>query len=158
QCRHSRLIAKEPRMTMAEATYWRIRMRTGDDDYSEEAWNRNEVGIWYGAWTASDFAKAEASGDGPKYLTALPKQKALRWKVTPGYSYTGRRFRDIPNRHWVVAYFKNQLHLARITGKMRSERSHPLNTDEIFKYRKIREKKSFSLAKLPDVYRLVPSA
>lgn len=42
--------------------YWRIRMRyTGDKenrDYSEAAWKRNEVGIWYGAWSATDFASA----------------------------------------------------------------------------------------------------
>ena len=40
-----------------------------------------------------------------------------------------------------------------------SESGHPLNTNagEIFKYRKIRDKKTFALAQLPDAYRLVPT-
>ncbi len=135
-------------------------MREGPEmtDHSEEAWNRDEVGIWYGAWTASDLAKAEASGDVPSYLTDLPAQKALGWGISESFASAARRFRNIPNGHWVILYFGNQLHLARLSAGMKSSASHSLNTDEVFKFRTITDKKSFNLAHLPDVYRLIPSA
>src|SRR5581483_6676759 len=72
---------------MAEDTYWRIRMREGEfsTDHSQEAWDRNEVGIWYGAWSAEDFAKAESSKDVAAYLSKLPEQRALGWPVNSHY-------------------------------------------------------------------------
>ena len=78
-------------------------------DHSEEAWNRGEVGIWYGAWTVDDLAKAEASGNVPIYLTNLSAQKALGWEISDSSANAARRLRDIPNGHWVVLYFGNQL-------------------------------------------------
>jgi hypothetical protein len=36
---------------MAEVKYWRVRMKYGAcEELTREAWNRNEIGIWYGAW------------------------------------------------------------------------------------------------------------
>jgi hypothetical protein len=150
----------EPKALPAPETYWRIRMREGEYsiDHSEEAWNRNEVGIWYGAWTTEDFLRAETTADPASHLTNLKPQKALGWAVKPSYASAARRFFRIPNGQWVIVYFNSHLHFARISGDVRSTEKHPLNTGEIFKYRKITAKKSFNLAHLPDVYRLIPSA
>ena len=53
-------------------------------DHSEEGWKRNEVGIWYGAWTADDLAKALAKAekmDNPlDYLAEVPAQRRLGWR------------------------------------------------------------------------------
>jgi hypothetical protein len=35
--------------------YWRIRLKNQDGDFTGAAWERSEIGIWYGAWSAEDF-------------------------------------------------------------------------------------------------------
>jgi hypothetical protein len=145
---------------MSELSYWRIRMK--DDaqaDRSEEGWKRNEVGIWYGAWTADDLAKAGM--DNPlDYLAHVPAQESLPWRLSNNSLNTARRFADIPDGHWVILYFGSKLRVAKIRGQLRSEPNHPLNlsSGEVFKFRHIEAKKEFDLEKLPDVYRLIPSA
>ena len=41
----------------------RIRMRDSSGDYTEQAWDRGEVGVWYGGWSTDDFQRARAEKD-----------------------------------------------------------------------------------------------
>jgi len=146
---------------MSELSYWRIRMKDDEQaDRSEEGWKRNEVGIWYGAWTADDLAKARKGNNPLKYLADVPAQGGLRWGLSNNSLNTAIRFADIPDGHWVILYFGSKLRVAKIRGQLRSEPNHPLNlsSGEVFKFRHIEAKKEFDLEKLPDVYRLIPSA
>ena len=56
-------------------------------------------------------------------------------------------------------YFDGKLGLAKISSDMRSSAGHPLNRGgELFKFRNISRKKTFSLNSLPDAFRLLPAA
>jgi hypothetical protein len=150
-----------PEENGSASSYWRIRMKDGEgQDFSADGWNRDEVGIWYGAWTADDFGDALKSCDPLKHLAQLPHQKVFGWEPSANFLSTARRFSEIPDGHWVVLYFGNKLCLARLRGKLRSGTRHPLNRSwgEVFKFRRIEAKKEFNLSRLPDVYRLIPSA
>jgi hypothetical protein len=43
-----------------EATCWRIRLNDEyGNNFSQDAWDRNQVGVWYGAWSVEDFETAK---------------------------------------------------------------------------------------------------
>lgn len=144
---------------------WRVRMNhpaTGED-VSKQAWERGEVGVWYGAWSAEDFhcAMTRHPHDPGSYLSALPRQQELGWSgpVPASYVDTVRRLVGIGEADVVLVFFDQTLHLARASSELRSHTDHPLNREgELFKYRLITDKRTFKLNQLPDVFRLVPSA
>jgi hypothetical protein len=143
---------------MAESKYWRVRInfRPTHEELSHEAWNRNEVGIWYGAWHAKELEPALKSRDALERLSRANRRAGLDWEISSTFLNLAKRFVGIESRDWVIAYFENSLHLAHVCSELRSSRSHPLNRKgEIFKFRKIRAKKSFSLDDLPDTFRLL---
>jgi hypothetical protein len=140
--------------------YWRIRSRCNDRDFSDETWARSEAGIWYGAWTAEDFngVRNDTESRSLKFLNSLPAQQALGWDVKPLYLKTALRFANIGRTDWVLMYVPRDqaIGMARLEGKMESNSHHPCNYEgEVFKYRKIVEKKTFKLSDLPDAYRLL---
>ena len=136
--------------------YWRLRIKFNGVDLSRDAWERNEVGIWYGAWSASDLKHALETDKPGKYLGDLPAQD----RPSPSQVATARRFaQEVTSQDWVVVFFDDTLHLARVCSEVSSEEAHPLNRgNELFKYRKITTKKFFRLSRLIDSYRLIPSA
>ena len=143
------------------ARYWRVRSRCNDRDFSDETWRRGEAGIWYGAWTAQDFA-AVRNRPVPQILAALrviPAQQDLEWaQFKTVYVQTACRFANITSEDWVVMYVPGEtaIGLGRLNGDMESNSDHPCNhLGELFKYRKIVEQKIFKLAELPDAYRLL---
>lgn len=142
-----------------EVRYRRIRMKYGDKNLAKDAWKRNEVGIWYGAWSADDWARSLKRPDQQfQYLKNLPQPKG-RGKFRKSDFDTARRFVDIMKNDWVVVFFDNALHLGHVRGGLRSSQKHPMNRNgEIFKYRKIVDKKSFLLGQLPDSYLLISAA
>ena len=144
---------------------WRVRMKVGGDtERSTAAWDRGEAGLWYGAWSADDWRAAvlAAPSDPWSVLRDLPAQRALGWGEQLDLSPI-RRFEAIGSRDWCVVYLKDrrEIGLARLEPCLRSEDDHPLNYDygggcrEIFKYRRLLERKSFRVADLPDAYRLI---
>jgi hypothetical protein len=141
--------------------YWRIRARdAGSVDRSAEMWDRAEVGVWYGAWTADDWQQAQTQANPLEHLNQLPTQAAL-WPMQQQYIDTVRRFAAISETDWVITYHGGALHFGRVEGPLQSNGGHPLNNHgEIFKFRRLRPgtTKSFRLNHLPDSYRLVPSA
>ncbi len=148
------------------AQYWRIRLRAGDyGDFSRNAWDRDEVGVWYGGWTAEDFAAASArssnSNDVATYLSETQAQRDLEWEVTSSYASTVLRFDRISEEDWVVLYLSDtqEIGLAKIQGPLCSDPNHPLNLNDgqLFKYREISNKKTFQISHLPDAYRLLPA-
>jgi hypothetical protein len=147
---------------MGDFGVWRIRMKYGDRDYTEEAWDRNEVGLWYGGWAAEEL-EAGISNDPTRleaFLSSCPSQRALQWLVPKSFVQTVLRFREISTADWVLVYLrgKREIGLARIASNIQSESDHPLNKGgEIFKYRKIRDKKTFKIFRLPDAYQLLAS-
>src|ERR1035438_1376748 len=140
--------------------YWRIRMKDGSrTDWFPNAWDRDEVGIWYGAWSADDFAAMPSTDDRVKYLNDLPAQRELNWPISSAYVDAAARFNGIHGEDWIFGYCGEHLCLARVTGEMQSLADHPLNTNgELFKYRRIGQKKRFHLRRLPDSFRLLASA
>ena len=130
-------------------------MKCGGGDLAKKAWSRNEVGIWYGKWSARGWYAARNK------LDYLKKQSLLAHQCKKSNFDVATRFADILNSDWVVMFFEDRLYLCQIRGRMKSRSNHPLNRDsEIFKYRKIvtETKRSFNLAELSDSYRLIPSA
>src|SRR5687768_16837508 len=98
--------------------YWRIRMKKGgEQDFTREAWERNQVGIWYGAWTVDDWQVAQERPDSVQYLQKLPKQVALDWIPTKGYIDTARRFAAIREEDWVIVFYDDRLHFGRVRGE-----------------------------------------
>jgi hypothetical protein len=144
--------------------YWRIRLSNGEGEFTRRAWDRNETGIWYGAWTPADFevASSRSSTDGEiaAHLNTVQAQRDLGWQVSASYVGTARRFKNI-SEDWVVLYLSDtqDIALAKVRGPLRSDPNHPLNQKcgELFKYREICHKKTFKLSKLPDAYRLIPA-
>src|ERR1700733_14798091 len=130
---------------MAETTrYWRVRVKVGySDDFTKEAWDRDEVGVWYGAWSASDLEDAlrENSSDPSAYLKELPCQLDLGWdSVDVGPAV---RFRNITSNDWVVVFLRNdqEIGLAHVCSEVKSSPDHQLNSNrETFKFRKIANK------------------
>jgi hypothetical protein len=152
--------------------YWRIRLKNQEGDFTKDAWERSEIGIWYGAWGAEDFRNVNEQHRSNQQiadsLNELPAQQALvtskAWDgpLSSGYVGTARRFFDkISEGDWAVVYLDTDqtLALAPMAGDVGSNSKHPLNTraGETYKYRKIKNKKTFPLDRLPDAYRLVPT-
>lgn len=148
------------------SVYWRVRLKvrssSGDIDMSRRAWDRDEVGIWYGAWTPKDLEAANLRSSNTKEiascLTSIHEQRDLGWEVAPSHVDTARRFKDISDDDWVVLYLNDtrEIGLAKAKGPLCFDPAHPLNCEgEIFKFRKLSEKKTFQLIRLPDAYRLL---
>lgn len=142
---------------MENPKFWRIRMKYGA--FREKAiWEKNRIGIWYGAWDAVDFAKADRSTNPGAYLSKVPAQRLLRWPVSPKYVQTVVRFRDIRKGDWVFTYFDDAIHLARTCSTVAKRPDTEFSDRQLFKYRRISHKKKFSLDKLPHCFRLLSSA
>jgi hypothetical protein len=148
------------------ARYWRIRLNTqGQGEFSRRAWDRNEVGVWYGAWTVNDldaaFSRSSNLAGLASNLNALPAQRNLGWNVTTNYVGTAQRLKSIPEDDWVVLYLSDtrEIALAKVQGPLCSDPKHPFNLGDgqVFKYRKLSAKKTFDLLRLPDAYRLLPA-
>lgn len=167
---------------MDNEKFWRIRMRYSPEphqisDYSERAWKRGQVGIWYGAWSASDYEEAiRTNPERPQdYLnTAVTAQKMLYeslrtcgildGEIGSSAIATIKRFYRISKSDWVVACFGGAIHLGRVaTGSPKSDlndndlnREHPkAKIREVWKYLEVENQKSFSLSGLPDFYRII---
>ena len=140
-----------------DVRYWRIRMKNRDENLAKSAWMRNEVGIWYGRFSADDWYKSQLKNPNKqfRYLAKLRQPKG-RGKFRRTDFNTAKRFTSIKEDDWVVVFFDDSLHLARVRGGLKSSPKHSMNINgEIFKYRKIVDKKSFQLSRLPDPYRLI---
>lgn len=156
----------------------RIRMHPGQfGEYSSRAWDRGEVGIWYGGWTPEDLRRARKSTDGPRVLSESTGHQPLRnWSnwgnVSKSYFNTAVRFADIPEEDWALMAFPALgddkdptywLSLGHLDPELLSDEEHPFNlrhdppkSKELFKFRRLRDKKKFRLSKLPEVFRLIP--
>lgn len=139
--------------------FFRVRFRCSSGDFSRRAWEKGVIGIWYGAWGPERFAPALKSPDPAKYLSSLPQQKKLGWEITSGYFSAARRFYALTEQDWVFTYFDDAIHLARIASGVLLKADAELSMDgELFKVRRIKGKRSFSLSELPDCFRLLSSA
>ena len=108
---------------------------------------------------ASDLTSALRSRGPLKHLSRMNRRGGLKWDIPKHFLDVTKRFEGIGYDDWVFVYFDNTLSLAKVSGGIRSNAKHPLNrSGEIFKYRKIKRKKSFSLDHLPDAFRLLRAA
>ncbi|HJU14955.1 MAG TPA: hypothetical protein VJ770_00670 [Stellaceae bacterium] len=142
--------------------YWRIRVIVGNtEDRTRDAWNRDEVGVWYGASTAQDCIDALVQNNvtPANYLWNLPANRALNWDITDGFFRPLVRFTQIPVGDWAVVFFREtqQIGIAQICSIIQSDENHLLNLNgEIFKFRKLCNKRIFRLSHLPGAYHLLP--
>ena len=139
--------------------YWRIRIKYTNEDLNKDAWRQNQVGIWYGKWTASDWIRISKKSQSQQLeaFRRLP-QPSWRGKLRKADFYTAKRFSDMKKNDWVIVFFDDALHLAQICGVIKSDKLKWNKNGEIYKYREIRNKRSFFLGRLPDPYKLLPSA
>jgi hypothetical protein len=149
------------------ARYWRMRMTVGGvRDVSAEAWDRGQVGVWYGAWSAQELEQALEvdPADPARILRGLPHQLRLEWGQLD--LSTVLRFQAIGPDDWVIVFLRDRAEfgLAQLEAGMRSEDGNPSNhaypeleAQEVFKYRRIRNSKTFSIPDLPDAYHLLAS-
>ena len=149
-------------MTEVLNKVWRVRIKYDGEDYAEAAWTRNEVGLWYGAWTAQEFEDGilKHPHELPSFLSTTHTQAKLGWEIGKKFVNTVLRFRKISETDWVLVYLRlgHEIGLARVDSALLSEINHPLNKcGEIFKYRRIKDKKTFKILQLPDAYQLLPS-
>jgi hypothetical protein len=81
--------------------------------------------------------------------------------VSVSFVNTALRFKNISDEDWVLLYLsdKQQIALAKSQGPLLSDPNHPFNlpNGELFKYRRISDKKTFKLTDLPDAYWLLPT-
>jgi hypothetical protein len=80
--------------------YWRMRLKAGDyGEFSRRAWDRDEIGVWYGSWTAEDLKAASSPsstrGEIAANLSALQAQRDLGWDVSASWVDTAQRFKRI---------------------------------------------------------------
>ena len=148
--------------------HWRIRMRVGiRGDLSQEAWERAEVGVWYGGWSAEDWRQAQSLPERERVglLTGVPHHVRLGWgpRLNVDAVY---RFDAIDPADWIVVYLakRAELGLAQLEPGLFSDPAHPLNDEpaetggqEQFKYRRLRNQKVFKVPDLPDAYHLMAS-
>jgi hypothetical protein len=143
---------------------WRIRLKCGGhhrNDITRLGWEESVVGIWYGAATVEEITKALEldSADAVAFLSSLPNQKALDWEQTRVDLDTIRRFFELSERDWIFTYFDDSLPFARPEQPARSDVNHKWNFgNQVFKYRSIKDKKSFALRRLPDGFRLLTTS
>lgn len=151
---------------MPEARFWRVRMKVRDrGDVSTTAWDRGEVGIWYGAWSAEELKRARQ--DNPRepwvQINGLEHQQALEWGNSLDIS-TIERFEKIGPDDWVVVFLSDraQFGLAHLEPEMHSADDHELNqpyptpgVKEVFKFRRTINTKVFRIEDLPDAYHLL---
>jgi hypothetical protein len=137
-------------------------MKFGKEALERAAWQRNEVGIWYGAWTARDGNEAMLLQRPAEYLTNLPHQQNAGFPdpiVTGAMFATIRRFWDMKDSDWVWVFFDDAIHCAHPFGTVQLTEDHTFDRKkERFKARKIQDKKSFRLSLLPDCFQLLPAA
>ncbi|MBX9658196.1 MAG: hypothetical protein K2X00_06480 [Nitrospiraceae bacterium] len=173
---------------MNQHEFWRIRMRYTPEegipnDYSKQALDHGQVGIWYGAWTADDLNDAKSLGNdrwaeylnmnvsAQKSLVTQLKAEGVKGQIGKHEIDTIKRFIDIPKEDWVVVCIGSQIHLAHVQGALESDlsianclnREHPKTNNpkikEVWKFRRLTsEQLTFDLAKLPDFYLLIPQA
>lgn len=142
---------------MTSERYWYIRMRQGSSgqDYAEELWDNDSVGILFGSWTMEDLPDSEDSAkvvlDSDEFEEKLPPSPSKwdSWKnQIRSFLY------DLSPGDRVVTVFGNTVHLATVgTEVFTNPEERPKG--EFFKCRAIKDKKSFPLPELPAVYRLV---
>lgn len=145
-----------------ETRYWRIRARGPKRRlFDEEFAEHGIVGIWYGGWSADDWAAARDKDTAAiaKALSSSEGHASFDWTVPKSFIDTARRFDQIRESDWVVLCDALTITMCRIGGPMKSSADHPLNHDgQVLKHRPIVSKKTFQLDSLPDVYRLLKSA
>lgn len=147
---------------------FRIRGKDADGiDHSKCAWEKHQVGVWYGAWSPEELNEAikryedEGKDAALEYMNNTPKQQELGWKYTSSSFDTCRRFKEITEeRDWIVVYFEDTLCLGRLCSGIQIQKDHELNTPngELFHFRHVINQKRFALTELPDLYRLLAPA
>jgi hypothetical protein len=119
---------------MSEPRYWRIRMKYGaEEELTGEAWERDEVGIWYGAWGAREWPAALAADDPLQQLSRVNRQSEVAWDMPGNFFSPVKRFVSIENRDWVLVYVDHALALAQVCSEMRSSAKHPPAADAAIK-------------------------
>src|ERR1039457_7255537 len=101
---------------MHEPKYWRIRMKFGanHEELTRAAWNRSEVGIWYGGWSATELSAALKSHSPREYLSTANKKHGHNWSVPASVLNNAKRFESINRNDWVFVYFDGTLGLAHV--------------------------------------------
>lgn len=64
-----------------ELKYWGIRMKFNGKPFEKRAWDRNVIGIAYGAWSAEDIEEAINRGSdkaGAEFLNNVRRKKSSR--------------------------------------------------------------------------------
>ena len=122
-------------LSAEETRFFRIRGKDADrTDHSKRAWEKHQVGVWYGAWLPEELNEAikrcqeRDKGAALEYMNNTLGQQELGWKYTPSFFDTCRRFKGITEKEdWVVVYFEDTLYLGQLCGDIQIQNDHELN-------------------------------
>ncbi|MGH9508114.1 MAG: hypothetical protein ACRD13_14415 [Terriglobales bacterium] len=114
------------------AYFVRMRFGPGGEDLTREVWETGHVGLWHGDWTPDSLPDS--------------RDPAARCFVglTPGDS--------------VLTVFDGAIHCAQIDGPLELAPPEFKRHGERFKWRRLGNRNSFTLAHLPDSFRLLQTA
>lgn len=130
------------------------------EDFAERAWQNDMIGIWYGSWTPDEFYAACGSTrplsarDTAERLNRLMASRGEHCVISEAGVQTALRFDDkLDAGTWVFTFFGKSIHIAQVAdiNPFVADASFVKN-EEVFKVKRIQNKKSFLLKELPDVY------
>jgi hypothetical protein len=143
--------------------FWRMRFKCNGHDFTSESWTKNLVGIWYGAWRSEEFDKlsnrCEDDSELRVKLTEINAKRGLKWEITNSMVKTIWRFWGMKeSSDWVFTQYEGCLHVAQIAPGRPFDVAEVRCDNEVYKARRITNKRSFGLSRLPDCFRLLASA
>jgi hypothetical protein len=145
----------------------RIRMNFGNggEDYTQRAWERDRVGIWYGSWEPQNLYDAygeERPIDAVSVARSLNQAMTARGtacRIGESGVHTAKRFDDLLADAWIFVYFNRTLHFGQIADEtLLCDPNVFAVGEELFKYKTVVGKKSFALAELPEPFMLLAPA
>jgi len=127
--------------------YWLLHMKVGEHlrDMAASAWNRNEVGVWCGPFTAQELSTADATADVNELAHQAAFLQARGITAKTNKTKVAFEFANLPDGAWIVLRLDGKTFgIGQICSALESSATHPLNhlmpsdpKHEVFKYRKI---------------------
>jgi len=149
--------------------YWFVRMRQGSDgpDYARELWQSGRIGILFGHWTMDEVLDGSGLAVNRAHLhsaavqSRFPEEAVRRKDVEKLRRWTNEAetfLLELQPDDRVLVAFDQHIHVGTVGQRYLADpipREHN-GYIEFFKCRDVQNRKSFLVADLPSVFRLVP--
>jgi len=140
------------------------------EDFAKRVWGEGLIGIWFGSWDIADLYAAYGAyrpkqnyevtnSEIEKHINKLLRDRKLPENMAAGDVPTIKTFDDkLTEGTWVFTYFDGKLHFGQVADVNPIDEPRFNFNHEHFKAKPVKNCKCFEVAKLPDVFRLLPSA